>query len=425
MASENINPSLRVVRAWQMYDWANSAFATVMMTSCLPLYFAAVANAGQDGEVATARWSALAAISMALIAVVALFMGPVADAAARKKRYLGLFMGLGVATTTLIGVGPANWLLISLLFILGRLGFGGGNIFYDALLPAVAPRDQLDKVSSTGYALGYLGGGSLLAVCVALILFFPMQQIEVTGEAFPILAMRISFVLVAIWWAVFSIPLFRRVPEPPVERSDARESISLALRRLGQTIRSLGSHKEMLKFLAAFWLYSDGVGTIIIIAVAYAKGIFSAQGIENASNHLIAAVLMVQFVGIPCTLIWGRIAQRIGAKASVLICLAFYGGICVLGYFMADIWHFYALAAGVAFVQGGTQALSRSLFARLIPAGRESEFFGFYNISGKFAGILGPAFFALMGADRKGILALIAFFALGGIVLAMVRIPRD
>ncbi len=411
-----------------MYDWANSAFATIMVTSCLQLYFVAVANAGQDEDVALARWASLASISMALIAVVALFMGPLADAAARKKRYLGLFMGLGVATTALIAICPANWLLISALFILARLGFGGGNIFYDALLPAVAPKEQLDKVSSAGYALGYLGGGTLLAVCVALILSLPKQTVEITGENFPIWGMRISFALVAVWWAVFSIPLFRRVPEPQVESSGARESIGLALRRLGQTIRSLGSHKEMLKFLAAFWLYNDGVGTIIIIAVAYAKGIFSAQGIENASAHLIGAVLMVQFVGIPCTLVWARIAKRIGAKPSVLICLAIYGGICILGYFMSMVWEFYALAAAVAFVQGGTQALSRSLFARLIPAGREAEFFGFYNISGKFAGILGPAFFAFFayrGADRLAILALIVFFAFGGAVLAMVRIPRN
>jgi UMF1 family MFS transporter len=426
------NEERRRVRAWQMYDWANSAFATTIIAGLLPIYFASVATAGLTGKAssaATALWGLTAAISMILVAVAALLLGPASDALARKKRFLGGFLALGATATALLAFSPPSWWwMLAGLFIVGNLGFAGANIFYDSLLPAVARPERLDQVSSQGYAMGYLGGGLQFALCVGLIFLFPHVWKGGEEGGADVLAMRAAFVLTALWWVLFSIPLFRRVPEPSTGASiKAATAIAVSLGRLRETVRDLRSHREAWKFLLAFWLFSDGVGTIIKMAAVYGKEIFRDRE-RDPTPHLLGALLLVQFVGIPCTLFWGRAAQRIGAKASVLICLGVYGVLCLLGYFMTEIWQFYALALGVGLVQGGTQALSRSMFAVLAPKGREAEFFGFYNISGKFAGVLGPLLFAAvswtMGSSQLAILSLVIFFALGGAILATVRMPE-
>lgn len=437
MPLANLRPAKnRTVFAWQMYDWANSAFATVIIAAVLPQYFRVVYGMrfpGGESSDATAMWGGANALSMTLVALVALLLGPLADRLARKKPSLGAFVALGVAATAVLGFIPLHlWWLIALMYALANVGFAGGNIFYDALLPGVAPPGKLDKVSAGGYALGYVGGGLLLAGCVGLILAMPKQSVTLTGGQamqVPVAAMQISFVLVALWWAGFSLPLFRKVPEPPELAPEGPADLaSMSLKRVGTTIKELLHHRQLLIFLIAFWLYSDGFGTIIKMAGIYGGEIFSAQG-KDPTTHLILTLLLVQFAGVPFTLLWARIAGRIGAKQSVLICLGIYAGICVLGYYMTQLWHFYALGFGVALVQGGTQALSRSLFACLVPKGREAQFFGFYNISGKFAGIIGPLLFALMveagRTSRETILALVVFFIAGAALLATVKIPRQ
>ncbi len=411
-----------------MYDWANSSFATVAIASVLPVYFGLVnqVRGGTEGS-STALWGMANAASMLGVALIAVLVGPMADRMARKKRALAAFAGVGMIATAIIGVVPIHlWWLIAVFYAVSNMGFAGGNIFYDALLPSVASREKLDRVSSGGYALGYLGGGVLLAISVALILLLPPQSITLgNGQTAvrPLFAMQISFVLVGLWWALFSVPLFRNVPEPPAHSANAGQSALLSIK---QTILDALKHRELVKFLLAFWLFSDGVGTIIKMAAIYGTEIFGAGG-KDVSKHLIGTLLLVQFIGVPFTLLWSKAAKRIGAKYAVLLCLAIYAGICVLGYFMSELWHFYMLGIAVSSVQGGTQALSRSLYARLVPKGQESEFFGFYNISGKFAGIVGPLLFPIMvglgASSRDAILALIVFFALGGLVLATVKIP--
>ncbi|MCX7016109.1 MAG: MFS transporter [Candidatus Sumerlaeota bacterium] len=437
----------RRIWAWQWYDWANSAFATVILGACLPVYFSKVSLATLPEDrayVATGLWAATSAISMALVAAAAILLGPISDATARKKACLGGLAALGVLATALFAFCPPSWWwMIALLFILASLGYNGANVFYDALLPSVARREKLDQVSSGGYALGYLGGGLMLALAIGAMYKLP-QQSPVPGQAsFPIVGMRISFFAVAVWWVVFAIPLFRRVPEPPCAERAGAFAPRVAFERLGQTFRELRRYRELLKFLVAFWLYSDGFGTIIKMAAIYAAEIFRAKagspplrilGYEVPMNpwlHILAVYLMVQFVGVPCTLLWSASAKRVGAKRSVLACLAIYSGICVFAFFMREIWHFYALGLAVALVQGGSQALSRSMYATLVPKGKEAEFFGFYNISGKFAGILGPAIMAIVGSlagsSRPAILSLIVFFVVGAAVLAGVRFegPAD
>ena len=425
--------SRKRIFAWQMYDWADSAFATVIMATILPSFFKIVyslrfPDSGNGSS--TSVWGAANSVSMLLVAIVALVLGPAADRLSRKKRILAWFMLLGALTTAVIGFIPLHlWWVFPILYVLANLGFAGGNIFYDALLPAVAPPGKLDQVSSGGYALGYFGGGLLLALCIGLIVLLPKQNLTGASTPLPILAMQVSFVLTGIWWAVFSLPLFRHVPEPPaIAPQGAQRAALFSLHQMAQTVADVLRHKEMFKFLIAFWFYSDGVGTIIKMAVIFGHEALDKLGVD-LTPHLTATLLLAQFAGVPFTLMWARIARRIGTKQAVLACLAIYAGICLLGYFLSQIWHFYALGFLVALVQGGTQALSRSLFAVLVPKGREAEFFGFYNISGKFAGIVGPLLFPMLAAfglpSRVAIFALIGFFGFGALVLWTVKVPAE
>ena len=410
----------RMVNAWCMYDWADSAFATTIMAAVLPPFYHQVAAANLPGHVATAYWGYTASIAMLIIAVSAPILGAIADYSAAKKRFLAGFTALGVlATAFLYGVNTGDWLLASMLYILGDVGFGGADIFYNALLPHVARPDEIDQVSTKGYALGYLGGGLLLALNLAWILFpkaFFLPNAEV--------ATRVSFVSVAIWWAVFSLPLFRWVPEPrgTVVAGPRVNAVAGGLRQLAATFREIAQYREVLKFLIAFWLYNDGIGTIIKMATIYGAEI----GIRQ--TDLIAALLLTQFVGIPFSLAFGRLAKRLGAKQSVLLGLGVYTLISILGYFMTTAWQFYVLAVMVGFVQGGTQALSRSLFGTMIPKTRTAEFFGFYNISSKFAGIAGPFVFALVsqltGTSRLSVFSLIVFFVVGGLLLTRMDVEE-
>jgi len=406
----------RVVRAWCLYDWANSAFATTIMAVVLPTFYSSVAGAGLPPARATSYWGYTNSIAMALVAFAAPILGAIADHAGSKKRMLGAFASVGVLATALLYlVSTGDWLLASVLYVFGRIGFSGANVFYDALLPHVAKPDEIDQVSSAGYAWGYIGGGLLLAVNLAWILFpstFGMADTE--------MASRVAFVSVAIWWALFSIPLFRHVPEPPASRRahESRRYLRAAFQRLRYTFQHIRQYRELLKFLVAYWLYNDGVGTIITMAAIYGAEL----GIP--SEHLIGAILMVQFVAAPFSFLFGWLAKKLGTKRSILLSLAIYGAISVMGYFVTNTWQFWVLAFLVATVQGGSQALSRSLFGAMSPKSRSAEFYGFYDISSKFSGIIGPSVFgfvgAAMGSSRYAILALVTLFVVGGYLLSRV-----
>jgi UMF1 family MFS transporter len=406
----------KIVRSWQMYDWANSAFATTIMAAVLPEFYSSVAGSTLNKTIASSYWGYSNSIAMLLIAVTAPMLGAIGDHSGAKKKFLGGFAFIGILTTALlIGTGSGMWVYASILYIFARVGFAGANIFYDSLLPHVATSDDIDRVSAGGYALGYLGGGILLALNVLMILkptIFGIPNAE-WGS-------RIAFMTVAIWWAVFSIPIFKNVSEPStiISRDESPNPFLAGYQRLKRTFMDIRRFKELIKFLVAFWLYNDGIGTIIIMAV-----IFGAE-IGIGRNHLIGAILMVQFLGAPFTLLFGRLPKIISTKKSILFALCIYTIIAFLGYFMTKPIHFWLLAILVSMVQGGTQALSRSMYGTMSPPSKSAEFFGLYNVSSKFAGIIGPALFGLVGqltgTSRISILAIVIFFLVGAPVLATV-----
>jgi UMF1 family MFS transporter len=407
----------KILRSWKMYDWANSGFATTIMAAVLPEFYSSVAGATLDKTTATSYWGYSNTIAMLIIAIAAPLLGAISDHSGAKKRFLGAFACVGiVATGLLIGIGSGMWIVASILYIFGRVGFGGGNIFYDSLLPHVAGPEEIDRVSAEGYAYGYLGGGILLALNLSMIL-----KPDFFGIPNAAWASRISFLSVALWWAIFCIPIFKHVAEPRavIAGDESLNPLKAGYQRLRRTFKDIRRFKELAKFLVAFWLYNDGIGTIIIMAV-----IFGAE-IGIGRTHLIGAILMVQFVGIPFTVLFGRLPKRIGTKKSILLALGVYAIITILGYFMQKPIHFWLLAFLVSMVQGGTQALSRSMYASMAPTSKSAEFFGFYNVSSKFAGIIGPTLFGvvgqLSGTSRISIISIIFFFLAGASILATVN----
>ncbi|HJU88707.1 MAG TPA: MFS transporter [Gemmatimonadaceae bacterium] len=417
------------LRAWTMYDWANSAFVTTIMTAVFPIYYSRIASAGLPPETASFRYGISTTIGLIIIAVISPILGTIADYRPVKKRLLGTFMGVGVTACILMYfVQRGDWLLASLLFIVANFGANGSFVFYDSLLPHIARDDEMDRVSTAGYALGYIGGGLHLAIALVWI-----QKPEWFGLPQSTLPTRLAFASVGIWWLAFAIPLFRRVhePAPRLEPDEQRgqNAMRIALERLKETFGELRQYRNAFLMLVAFFIYNDGIGTIIRMATIYGTEI----GIEQGA--LIRAILIVQFVGVPFAFLFGTLAGRLGTKRSIYLALVVYTGISILGYFMRTATHFLILAVLVGMVQGGAQALSRSLFASLIPRYKSGEFFGFFAVMEKFAGILGPAVFALTigltGSSRNAILTIIAFFAIGGYLLSKVdveegqRIARD
>jgi MFS transporter, UMF1 family len=415
------------LRAWAMYDWANSAMACTIVTAVFPVYYGSVACAGMTRERATQWFSLWTTVAMVMIALISPLLGTIADFNGQKKRMLGGFLVLGVASVAaMFFIYQGDWLLASVLFILANIGANGSYVFYDALLPHIARDDEVDRVSTAGYALGYIGGGTLLALNLAWILKPEWFGLPAVKDLSPqgTLPSRLAFLSVAVWWLIFSIPLFRRVPEPAAA-GGGRESglpVGAAIHRLVETGRSLRSYRHAFVMLVAFLIYNDGIGTIMRMATRYGDEIGIGQEI------MIGAIVLVQFVGIPFAFLFGMLAGRIGAKRSIALGLLGYTAICIFGYFMQTGIHFLVLAVLVGVVQGGTQALSRSLFASLIPRDKSGEFFGFFGVAEKFAGIFGPAIFGLVnlmsGSSRNSILSVIAFFIAGGILLAQVDVAE-
>jgi MFS transporter, UMF1 family len=405
-------------RAWVMYDWANSAFITIVVAAVFPPWFVALVEGAGDRD-ATFKLSLGTAIALTVIALASPLLGAIADHAPIKKRMVAIFTAIGAtATACLWFVGDGDWRLALLLFAVGNIAANGAFVFYDSLLPHVASRDELDRVSTAGYALGYLGGGLLLAVSVVMILSPDTVGLPDKGTA-----IRLSFVMTAVWWVVFAIPLLRHVPEPvvpPSRRASGTAAIRAGLADLRNTWRELRKLPQAARMLVAFLIYNDGVGTIIRMATAYGEELGLGTG------NLITALLIVQFVGIPASFAFGHVAGRIGTRRAIFVGLGAYCVVSVLGYFMTTALHFYVLAGLVGLVQGGVQALSRSLFASMIPRHRSSEFFGLFAVFEKFAGILGPAMFALaiavFGSSRPAILSVIGFFVVGGALLARVDV---
>ena len=412
----------RDLRAWAMYDWANSAFQTTIIAAVFPIYYQKVAAAGQPETVAMSRFAWATTLAILIVAIVAPLLGAIADYTAIKKRLLGVFLAIGaVATAAMFWIQRGDWAFALTLFVIGNVGVAGSIVFYESLLPHLVREEDLDRVSSAGYAIGYLGGGTLLAINLLMI-----QKPSLFGLPDAGLATRLALASVSIWWVLFSIPLFRSVPEPQTRREADEGPGTNALvggtRRLIETFKELRRYRDAFVFLLAFLLYNDGIQTMIRMATIYGTGI----GLPESA--MIGALLLTQFIGVPAAFLFGMAAARTGARAAVFVGLAVYVLITILGYFMSTATHFFALAVLVGLVQGGTQALSRSLFASMIPRHKSSEFFAFFSVFERYAGVLGPAIFAFViersGSGRSAILAVAAFFILGGAGLVFVDVAR-
>ena len=404
------------LRAWAMYDWANSAFQTTVITAVFPRFFSDYAAAGLTPVQATTRFAWVSTIAAVIIALLGPPLGAFADARAAKKKMLAMALAVGVTATLLMAsIGRGDWLYAALIFLVGNVAITASFVFYDSLLPHIAAHEEMDRVSTAGYALGYVGGGILLVVNLLWIL-----MPAAFGLPSAVAAIKLSFVSVAVWWLVFSIPLFRRVPEPRALLAASTRPVRDAFGTVRRTFGELRGYRQAFLMLIAFLLYNDGIQTMIKMSSIYGAEI----GLD--ANAQIGAYIVVQFVGIPFSFIFGALAGRIGVKTSIFIALVVYTGISVLGYFMTAAWQFFALAFLVGTVQGGSQALSRSLFARMIPKEKSSEYFGFFSVFEKFAGIAGPALFAAsvtaFGSSRPAVLSLILFFVLGAVVLTRVDV---
>ena len=409
----------RAVWSWAFYDWANSAYSTTVMAGFFPLFFKEYWADPHNPSQSTFYLGMANSIASMVVAALAPLLGSVADQGSAKKKFLTFFAFLGVIMTGgLWMVAQGNWQMAVLFYVIASIGFASGNVFYDALLPGLASEERVDAVSSLGFGLGYLGGGLLFLVNVFMYL-----KPEIFGIPDGATAIKLSFLSVAVWWAVFTIPLILFVPEPKnYENIYFNNAIRMGWIQLVQTFKEIRNMKVVGTFLLAYWFYIDGVDTIIRMAVDY------GMSLNFPGESLIVALLIVQFVAFPAALIYGWLASKIGAKMGIMVGITAYSFITLLGYFMTEAWHFYVLAILIGLFMGGIQALSRSLYTRIIPPDKSAEFFGFYNMLGKFAAIIGPALMGtialLTGSARLSILSILLLFILGAFFLNKVDIKE-
>ncbi len=402
----------RQVIAWAMYDWGNSAFAVVMLTAFFPPFFKQYLSTDLDATTSTFWLGVANATASMIIVLLAPILGAIADAGSSRKKFLLSFAVLGIITTfMLVYADKGDWSFGLLLFVMATVGFMGANVFYDALIMTVAPENKLDFISGLGYAMGYLGGGLLLAFDVAMFLLPEKFGFDNSTQA-----IQASFVTVSIWWALFSLPLLFFVKEKQARvKLSLGQSITSGAGQLLGTFQQIRKLKVVMLFLLAYWLYIDGVDTIIRMAVDYGLSI----GFDT--SNLITAILITQFVGFPAAIAFGIIGERIGAKYGILIAIAVYIAVTIWAFWMDNVYEFYGLAIVVGLVQGGVQSLSRSFYARIIPASKSAEFFGFYNMLGKFAAVLGPLIMGVVGLltrdSRLAILSVVILFIAGGALL--------
>jgi len=406
------------VVAWALCDWANSAFATTVMAGFFPLYFKQYWNAGVEATESTFRLGVASGIASIVVALMAPLIGAIADKGGARLKLLALFTVLGAAmTAALFWVEKGDWVTAAIFYVVASLGFWGGNQFYDSLLTDVAEERDYDLVSGYGYSLGYLGGGLLFLVNVLMVTKPAMFGIADASEA-----VRLSFISVGVWWVLFTVPVLLWVRES--HAADALPflaAIRAGGRELVGTIRHIRGDKTLLWFLLAYWFYIDGVNTIIKMAVDYGLSLGLAQ------TSLITALLLTQFIGFPAALAFGWLGKRIGPRTGIFIAIGVYTATAVYAYFLDTETEFYALAIVIGLVQGGVQSLSRSLFGRLVPPGKSGEFFGFYNLMGKAAAILGPILTGVVAVtmhdSRLAIVSISVLFVIGAVFLSRVRVP--
>ncbi len=403
---------------WAMYDWANSAFATTVMAGFFPIFFKVFWNAGVDDTVFSFRLSIANSVASLIVAASAPILGAIADRGSQKKRFLIFFAYVGVLmTSTLFLLGEGQWVLASIIYGIGIIGFSGANVLYDSLLPSVASEEKIDYISGLGFALGYLGGGILFAINVMMYNWPDLFGLENWHEA-----IKFTFLTVGLWWGLFTIPLIIWVKEEKANVVSSENLIIGGFQQLRHTFKKIRQLRMTFLFLIAYWFYIDGVDTIVRMAVDFGLSI----GFEI--TDLIKALLITQFVGFPSAIAFGKLGQKWNVKKSIFIGIIVYFFVTIFAMFMTNSYEFYILAGVIGLVQGGVQALSRSFYSRLIPPNQVAEFYGFYNMLGKFAAIIGPLLYGGVGmvarsfgysdiASRAGIGSIVILFILGGILL--------
>lgn len=414
----------KTIFGWAMYDWANSAFATTVMAALFPIFFRDYWSPTAGQNVITHRLGNANALAGLIVAVMAPVLGSIADRGTSKKKFLLFFAFMGIVMTCgLYTVSQGNWPLAIALYVAAAVGFSGSNIFYDSLITAVASVKKLNTVSALGYSLGYLGGGILFAFDVLMVL-----KPETFGFSDKAGAVRFSFLTVGIWWAVFTIPLILFVREIPGAKTISGLPMVMAgLRQLRGTFRNIRQNRMVFLFLLAYWFYIDGVDSVIRMGTDYGN----ALGFNE--KDLIVAILIIQFIGFPAAIAYGYLGNRIGARRGIFLAIVIYIVIILSGAFIQNEFHFYLLAVAIGLIQGGIQALSRSYYAKIIPAEKSAEYFGFYNMMGKFAVILGPYLVGWVSptvahisgdsnlGTRVSIASLTLLLIIGGILLCFVR----
>lgn len=404
--------------SWTMYDWGNSAYSMTITSTLLPIFFKLVyKNSGGADAMSTAYWGYANSIGTLIVALLAPILGTLADYKGYKKKFFSVFLILGVAFTALLAVVPNDfWMLLLAFYLLNSIGFSGSLIFYDAFLVDVTTKKRMDKVSAWGFGLGYIGSTIPFIVCMALVILSQNQTIALPLAG----AFKISFVITAIWWAVFTIPLLRHVKQTSGIEPESKP-IQNSFKRIAKTFREVSKHRTLFIFLLAYFFYIDGVNTIITMATSY------GTDLHISSTTLIVVLLVTQFVAFPFSILYGKLSDIFRGKIMLYVGVITYIGITIYAYFIKTSLDFWILAMLVGTAQGGIQALSRSYFGKLVPRENSNEFFGFYNIFGKFAAIMGPflvGFVTMLTQDsRKGILSVIILFVIGMVIL--IKVPNE
>lgn len=403
-------------KSWIFYDWANSAFSAIVAAIILPVFFKTIAEgSGVTAVDATAYWGYATSLGTLICAVLAPFLGTLGDFRGMKKKLFTAFMLLGVVSTFLLAL-TDSWQGLLLFYVLGTLGFSGSCIYYDSFLLDVTDVSRMDRVSSVGYGLGYIGGSTIpLVISLVLIQF---------GSGFGVptmIATKFSFVLTAVWWLVFTIPMLHNVQQKHAIEPE-RNMFAHTLRNMKKTLSLIVRNKSLFFFVIAYFFYIDGVGTIIHMATVFG----SSCGLD--SMDLMVVLLVVQIVAFPFAILYGRLADRFGSRRMILFGIATYIVVCMLGFNLKEMKDFLLLAVLVGTAQGGIQALSRSFYGKLVPAEHASEYFGFFDVFGKFSAVIGPALFGvvaqLTGVTNYGALAVMFMFILGGAIF-MFLVPRN
>jgi len=402
-------------KSWMMYDWASSAYSIIITTAIFPIYFKSVAdNAGVNQADSTAYLGYTISISTFILALLGPILGTLADYKGMKGKFFRFFFFMGtLSTAALLFVPSDNWLLLLIVYTLTSLGARGANVFYDAYIVDVTENDRMDDISAKGYALGYVGSVIPFVFCIAVIILSQMGLIPVSVTV----ASRIAFLITALWWFSFTIPMFKNVKQKYWVEREPRVIVN-SIRRLGKTFKEIKKYRTIFLFLLSYFFYIDGVGTIISMSTAY------GTDLGLGSTELIIALLAVQIVAAPFAMLFGKLANRFGARKMIFTGIIIYMIVCIYAMFLKTIVDFWVLAMLVATAQGGIQSLSRSYFAQMVPKEKVNEFFGFYNIFGRFASVSGPILVGLTtqltSSSAFGVFSLVILFVIGFVVLLFV-----